>query len=536
MRPAASDIDWAAVRHALLGFALLAGVKLVAFAFDRGVETYVSLVLRLFSDDEPWTPYDDLAVPNVPPPVLDWNRCAQLHNRIVELGWLGHNNGSSGRDAATRDKTTWWAKHQHEAERIQERLTPGLVEFLQRAQLPEEGLAFTYELSGLADPATMFAHLDNFDEGEYMLLLYEAAWDVSGDMFGLVFDKFQTSVHFFPWLDVDVRSDDVNWFPLELALGTYLGMIEAGKYVAMSPERLLEAAVETLPTHSPPWAKMAWEINGGIEGTVAKLDLLVQAIWQRMPAEAQTEQRQLRRRQRMISETAYSSGAVAASAAAVSPGHSFLQGLLTQSLGCPFDYIAPGLRCPTDETIASILAEPPVPESYAASGGEVSALPVLLFPSGERVRDDVDGGDFYGWYNSTLTGVLGGLYLDGASHHAGWQDGAQLVTPFPVGGQEESWARTGDGREIRDYPWRTYGETRAAHGSEAYVSLFQLGDNAFTYSHHTSLHQVLDRWIDLVESGIWAVGPDGIEGGMDVFRMADEEEHWWRYCVPPASR
>ncbi|KAL1627467.1 hypothetical protein SLS54_002392 [Diplodia seriata] len=522
MRPAALAIDWAAIRHAALGFALLASVKLIAFAFDRGIEAYVGLVTRLF-EAEPWTPYEDLAVPNEPQPVLDWSRCALLHNRIVELGWLGHNHGS-GRDAATRDKTTWWAKYQDEAERIQDRLTPGLVEFLQHAQMPEEGLTFTHELAGLAHPHAMFSYLDNFDEGEHMLLLYDAPWDVSGDMFGLVFDKYDTLVHFFPWPD-GVHRSDVNWFPLELALGTYLGMIEAGRYVALPSGQFEGHHLD--PVHSP-WAKMAWETKGGIERTIAKIDLLMQAIWERMPAEAQTEQRQLRRQQRMISETSLLRGHGPAAA-----GNSFLHLFLTRAPGCPFDYIAPGLKCPTDETIASILAEPPVPASYAAAGRDRSALPVLLFPSDERVQDDVDGGDFYGWYNATLTGVRGGLYLDGASHHDGYQDGAQLVTPFGIG--RKGWARTGDGREIRDLPWRMFDETRAAHGSEAYVSLFQLGNNAFTYAHHTPLHVILDHWLDLVEKGLWAVGPAGVEGGMEVFGMADSEEHWWRYCVQPAT-
>ncbi|OJD30772.1 s-adenosylmethionine synthase [Diplodia corticola] len=525
MRPAAPAIDWAAVRHAALGFALLAGVKLAAFAFDRGLDTYVGLVTRLF-EHEPWVPYEDLVVPNAPRPALDWTRCALLHNRIVELGWLGYNNGS-GRDAATRDTTTWWARHQHEAEQIQERLTPDLIDFLQHAQMPEEGLAFTHELAGLAHPHTMFSYLDHFDEGEYMLLLYEAPWDVGGDMFGLAFDKRDNLVHFFPWQDG--VGADVNWFPLELALRTYLGMIEAGKYVALPPAQL--KAIEErqdLDLVHPPWAKMAWETNGGIERTIAKLDLLMQAIWERMPAEAQTAQRQLRHQQRMISETS-----LLREHGPAAPRNSFLHLFLTRAAGCPFDYIAPGLKCPTDETIESILAEPPVPESYVADGRDAAALPVLLFPSDERVQDDVDGGDFYGWYKATLTGVLGGLYMDGASHRDSYQDGVQLVTPFCV--RQYGWARWGDGREIMDYAWRMYDETRAAHGCEAYVSLFQLGNNAFTYGHHTPLHVILDHWLDLVESGLWAVGADGVEGGMSVFRMADSEEHWWRYCVQPAS-
>ncbi|EOD48876.1 hypothetical protein UCRNP2_4382 [Neofusicoccum parvum UCRNP2] len=520
-------VDWSAVRRAAVGFLLLASVKLVALVSDYAVARYVELaaVLRDAADQQAapvWAPYEDLLEPNTPQSRLDWHRCALLHNRIVELAWLGHHNSSasgSGRDPASRDRRTWWDRHRAEVEPVEARLTPELVAFLQHAEMPEDGLSFTYELQGLAPPWKMFDFLDNFDEGEYMLVLYEVSWSVESEGLGLLFDKHAAVVHYSPW--EDLISDRLNWFPLELALGTYLGQIEAGKYLAL-PQQQLDELDDYRPEHSP-WAMMPWEMHGGIELAVAKLDLLIQAIWDRMPAEAQTTTRQLRRHEsRMISEPAL----VAA------PQNSFLYQFLTRAPACPFDFIAPGIKCPTDDTIASILSEPPVPPSYAARGEDLSALPVLLFASDERVADDVDGGDFYGWYNATLTGVRGGLYLDGRSHHGGYQDGVQLVTPFSI--RENGWARTGDGQEILDFAWELY-ETRADHRPDAYISLFQLGSNAFVNPHHTNLHTVLAHWLDLVESGLWPVGADGVAGGMEVFKMADSEEQWWRYSVPAAS-
>lgn len=516
MRSSSAAVDWAALGRVAIGFLLLAAVKLLGFAMDYQRRFFHQLLTDLdVPRFEPWVPYEELTDPNASQPVLDWLRCAVLHNRIVELGWLGHYNGT-GRDPETRDRKTWWDEYgaEVEASGVDGRFTRELTAFLKSAHLSEEGLSFTYDLHGLASPYKMLDWLDNFDEGEYMLVLYEESWATDEGM-GLVFDHFNNLVHYQPY--EDTFQPELNWFALELALGVYLGQIEAGKFVALPQKEYGEREAE----HNP-WVMMPWEMYGGLEYAITTLERLIEAIWDEMPAEARTEHRQARHETRMISRTALQGLDRV-------PENSFLFQFLTRAPACPFDFIAPGIRCPTDETIAAILSEPPVPPSYAARNEDPLALPVLVFPSDERVEDDVGGGNFYSWYNATLTGVRGGLYMDGQGASSAYQDGVQLVTPFSI--REHGWARTGDGQEIFDWPWHMYDETWADHNGDAYISLFQLGNNALQKRHHTNLHTVLDYWRDLVENSLWLVGPDGVEGGMEVFRMADTEEHWWRYCI-----
>lgn len=62
-------------------------------------------------------------------------------------------------------------------------------------------------------------------------------------------------------------------------------------------------------------------------------------------------------------------------------------------------------------------------------------------------------------------------------------------------------------------------------------SLYQYGWCLFLLSHGLYLSMILDNWRQLVESGEWSVGSDGVEGGIEVFRDADTEEYAISYCL-----
>jgi len=46
------------------------------------------------------------------------------------------------------------------------------------------------------------------------------------------------------------------------------------------------------------------------------------------------------------------------------------------------------------------------------------------------------------------------------------------------------------------------------------------------------LERLLDHWASLVERGVWAVGPHGVQGSIDVFK--DATVNWADYTIPPS--
>lgn len=80
-------------------------------------------------------------------PVMDFERCAVLHNSISIYGWV-----RSGRQIADMDRRTWWVKNGSPV--LERYLRPSLVKFLKKVfDMP--GHNFFYYVSGLAGPKQM---------------------------------------------------------------------------------------------------------------------------------------------------------------------------------------------------------------------------------------------------------------------------------------------------------------------------------------------------------------------------------------------
>jgi hypothetical protein len=48
------------------------------------------------------------------------------------------------------------------------------------------------------------------------------------------------------------------------------------------------------------------------------------------------------------------------------------------------------------------------------------------------------------------------------------------------------------------------------------------------------MERLFDRWTELIESGIWTVGEEGVEAGIETFRDADNGACCrWDYWIPP---
>ena len=71
-----------------------------------------------------------LVTPSNPPrslPGMDFERCAALHNHIVQLVWIG-----SGRSLDEFECPKWFERHGDAAERVGDRLDPSLASFLEQ--------------------------------------------------------------------------------------------------------------------------------------------------------------------------------------------------------------------------------------------------------------------------------------------------------------------------------------------------------------------------------------------------------------------
>lgn len=126
---------------------------------------------QLVSDDNPPRAEGD----------LDYERCAALHNAVVEHGWT-----ASGRSLDDLPLMTCWEADEQGWEDNTDQLQPSMIEFLKRAyntELPDteplynfqsRGYKFFYFLDGLIGPRghETYDLLDDFGDfpGHYMTL------------------------------------------------------------------------------------------------------------------------------------------------------------------------------------------------------------------------------------------------------------------------------------------------------------------------------------------------------------------------------
>ncbi|KAJ2979817.1 hypothetical protein NQ176_g3018 [Zarea fungicola] len=100
--------------------------------------------------------------------------------------------------------------------------------------------------------------------------------------------------------------------------------------------------------------------------------------------------------------------------------------------------------------------------------------------------------------------------IDGAG------EGFRLLLPFSLKGGDDG-ARLSDGSSVEE-------------GSVADLfqhGLFPLGSGGGQRAQR--LERLFDTWTQLVQRGVWAVGVDGVEGSMDVFKDAEgasSSDYW----------
>jgi hypothetical protein len=67
------------------------------------------------------------------------------------------------------------------------------------------------------------------------------------------------------------------------------------------------------------------------------------------------------------------------------------------------------------------------------------------------------------------------------------------------------------------------------------ADLYQIGYPSLGIGHRVQLVRVLESWVGMVRRGDWKVGKEGVEGGIEEWKRADESEEWGEKYVVPMS-
>ena len=161
-----------------------------------------------------------------------------------------------------------------------------------------------------------------------------------------------------------------------------------------------------------------------------------------------------------------------------------------------FTYLGPGLRLPTPEELAA--------NPFLAVQREVSPklVPIPILCGDETAKN---------WSIRAVERVPWGLYLDvfEPGGNCPFEDGCRLVLPYDLGAN--SYACTADGNAM-----------------SGHADLYQIGHNPFMPDHSTQLLAVLIQFYGHVKTGMWKVGPNGVDEQSDAFKEADTDMARWQ--------
>lgn len=121
---------------------------------------------------------------------LDYERCAALHNELLQIGWTGSGKRleySADEDQAeVLDHRSWFDFHGQAADSVRDKLSPSVIAFLERALVVGNHSLFYY-VNGLAYPGYLWLNHEHDDDADpYRYMTLYAANDVSSQPDGLV--------------------------------------------------------------------------------------------------------------------------------------------------------------------------------------------------------------------------------------------------------------------------------------------------------------------------------------------------------------
>lgn len=223
------------------------------------------------------------------------------------------------------------------------------------------------------------------------------------------------------------------------------------------------------------------------------------------------------------------------------PEECFIRSFLTRARRPRFTRIAPGLIIAVNDpevfsrTQRFTPLQEAVDETLDPRDGTVVPS-VLIFPAAQeihgRARTTVPSDKLHEASSGSWARYLphlesatipAGLYSEGVERRDldSAEEGFRLVlassTPSVGAGQ---YARKSDGSLIE---------------GGSVVDLFQHGHKPFggEWWRPQRLERLFDCWTTLVETGVWTVGPDGVEGTVDGFDDANTAAGWRHYWISP---
>ena len=158
--------------------------------------------------------------------------------------------------------------------------------------------------------------------------------------------------------------------------------------------------------------------------------------------------------------------------------------------------------------------------------------PILLFPSEEQITLEMFSKSPFLWPYNHVKEYQAGLYLDPcdrSSNHA-WEDSCHILLPFEIGCN--GFARTSDGDSLgHDHVDRTT-VSPDIKPKNTNSELYQPGYRPFTEAYGVRLVSIFESWKQMVKEGDWEVNTEGVLDGIEKFKDADTEEHWWKFQIP----
>ncbi|KAI0867463.1 hypothetical protein GGS24DRAFT_485515 [Hypoxylon argillaceum] len=459
---------------------------------------------------------------------MDHARCAALHNYLVHYAWV-----AEGRPPASlrSNANTFFTAHGAAADALRPRLDPSLAAFLAAALLPPSGAfepaPFFFWASELTEPDGFFAtfEADLFDEPEDSLIsLYFPNVGQGGGSGGgvLYHQRYHRAAVFMHMDDHDfalpVDAHPEQWHPLETILSNWISLIHLGKIVASHRDEPALFGSEKIG----PWEWRPYS-EAQVVSCVCAWDRLCDAIEAGISL--------------LLPPTGTASDAArepllapATLDAASVPQSSFARDFLTRARRPRFRYIAPGLVLPPTEAAEFAAAQPFTRLPHAPH----IIPPVCLFPSASGEHGVDLTGPLNPFCNDFREGsadspvpsrVPAGVYSESVDRCTfdNAEEGFRLLLPYSFDGDHwnmDTGARKSD---------RSIIEKRNV------ADLFQHGYKSFggDYYRPQRLERLFDHWLNLVDRGVWSIGPNGVEGTIDTFREADKA-NWKDYMISPS--
>ncbi|KAJ6018172.1 hypothetical protein N7451_001551 [Penicillium sp. IBT 35674x] len=467
---------------------------------------------------------EDALVSDENPPrydgTLDYERCARLHNYLVAYGWMArHGKDTHDLDALAREKW-FWREPEENLQAIRERLIPSLNSFLDLIYDPEP--RFFYWVGGLdmrlCDESLSYEDIP-YEDGELQgkerfVVIYGTAPEFGPHCLGVIYDQ-QLHRASFPmtrlnWESIDpMDGHEELWYPLETILSHWIYMIRLGRVVPGLPDDY-----STNRSQIGLWSWLPY-CDAQVDSTVAAMEHYSAIVESRMPPSSQLP---------LPGFTPFFTNADLDAAAV--PQDCFIRSLLTRVKTPRFKFIAPGLEVPHDKEAFAAR------QQFTNMPYEEGSIPaVLLFTASRTVNLNTE----VRWlFNQAYEDgeismsdgdpVSAGLYSEPVRRddYDMEEAGFRLLLPFALRQYDhhEEGARMSDGSVVRP-------------GS--FTQLFQHGFHPFGGEWRSQrLERLFKRWTELIESGVWTVGADGVEGSIDKFKDADNGNNTWRdYWIAP---